>query len=91
MEPIRKISLIVNLAEHTVSSSVSPGDQIVAPIINDDPVAISFGREDSSLAIAGTIDRVTGKTSLLVENRVKGKTMIETDYDLVCKVTDRLF
>jgi hypothetical protein len=90
-ESVKKIGLVVNLAQHSVS-----GFPVVAGIDTVDDALISFsGAKGDALGtsrVEGTIDRVTGaavvSTTLFAKD---GKLIATQGWDLVCKVTNRLF
>ena len=91
-EPITKIGLIVNLAAHTVL-----GFTPVARITKVDDGIVEFeGTAATPLggtsSVSGSVDRVTGKTSAWTTGAAKDGKIITSDvFDLVCKVTNRLF
>lgn len=97
-EPVTKMGLVVNLAEHTVLF-----DGVLAHIDKIDAATISFnGEGDVSLpgtgtlgkvSVFGEIDRVTGAVSATTANTsaMDNKVVGTENYDLVCRVTKRLF
>jgi hypothetical protein len=90
-EPVKKFGLIVNLAEHTVS-----GFSVVARITNIDDATVEFNgvaeNPSGTSSVLGNIDRVTGKTWAWTMGTAKdGKIVTSHAFDLVCKVTSRLF
>jgi hypothetical protein len=90
-EPVKKFGLIVNLAAHTVS-----GFSVVARITSVDDATVEFnGAAENPLgasSVLGNIDRVTGKTWAWTIGTAKdGKIVTSRAFDLVCKVTGRLF
>jgi hypothetical protein len=98
--PVKKMGLVVDLAEHTVTMS---GLGFTAHIDRVDAAAISFSAEKvptSSSALGlrtnamesvwGEIDRVTGAVSATTTSEIAKQTTMKS-YDLVCKVTNRLF
>jgi hypothetical protein len=92
-EPINKMGLVVNLAEHTVSFA-----GYVAQIDKVDAANISFTEEENNklqlagrgsgtgVAVTGDIDRVTGAVLITQFSTVSTFT-----YDLLCKPATRLF
>jgi hypothetical protein len=87
-EPIANLGLVINLAEHTVTG-LSYG--YVAHIDSADDVSISFSGAGGSALLFGDMARVTGAMSALNKVWVGDKVRIEDSYDLVCKITNRLF
>jgi hypothetical protein len=91
-EPVRKMGLVVNLAQHTVVGFVP-----LAHITRLDDVNVDFGGETGtplggSSSVHGGIDRVTGATWISTVLAAKDGKIISTQvYDLFCKVTSRLF
>jgi hypothetical protein len=94
-KPTEKIGLVVNLAEHTVS-----GFGVVAHIDNADNATVKFNSEDITpdrtvvVSVKGEIDRVTGKTWVIHETEIEvdnERIKASYGYNLVCKVTNRLF
>jgi hypothetical protein len=91
-EPVTKIGLIVNLAAHTVL-----GFTPVARITKVDEGIVEFeGTAATPLggtsSVSGSVDRVTGKTSAWTTSTAKDGKIVTSDvFDLVCKVTNRLF
>ena len=90
-EPVRNIGLVVNLAQNTVVGFVP-----TAHIDRIDQAQIDFsvqaGAPLGGSSILGSINRVTGAAyafAALVTKDGKVKTMDK--YELVCKVTNRLF
>jgi hypothetical protein len=86
--PVKKISLIANLADRTVTVS---GLAVVAHIDNADDVNILFGGESATpgdFGITGAIDRVTGDAWYITFKRGKDKKLIRHEMiDLVCRIT----
>jgi hypothetical protein len=86
--PVKKISLIANLADRTVTVS---GLAVVAHIDNADDVNILFGGESATpgdFGIMGAIGRVTGDAWYITFKRGKDKKLIRHEMiDLVCKIT----
>ncbi len=91
-EPVRKMGLVVNLAQHTLVGFVP-----LARITRLDDVNVDFSGETGaalggSSSVTGGIDRVTGATWINTFLTAKdGKIVSSQAYDLVCKVTSRLF
>jgi hypothetical protein len=90
-EPVKKVGSILNLAQRTVS-----GFPVVAHIDTMDDALVGFsGNQSDSLgssSIMGTIDRVTGAAQIWTLLTAKdGKIIGSQAWDLVCKVTNRLF
>jgi hypothetical protein len=90
-EAVKKVGLIVNAAQHTVM-----GFPVTARIdrMSDAMVEFSGANSDSlgTSSIMGTIDRVTGAAQISTILSAKDGKIIETrGWDLVCKVTQRLF
>jgi len=101
-EPIKKMGLVVNLAEHTVSGF--PG--IVAHIDSVDATSILFSGEGpvmyrgqpttglGTVSVEGQIDRVTGA---VLANKMQfaggkdNKVIANDSWELFCKVTNHLF
>jgi len=83
-----KIALVVNLAEGTVS-----GFDVSVPIVIADEISITFRGESVFYTVNGSINRVTGATSAhTVSWKKKDKDITSSyDWDLACKVTNRLF
>jgi hypothetical protein len=92
-EPIDKMGLVVNFTERTVSGFGG----IVAPIGMVDAAQISFGGTGDltlpgdgggkgGISVIGDIDRVTGAVVATTMT-----TALTTSYELLCKVTKRLF
>jgi hypothetical protein len=90
-QSVQGMGLVVNFAEHTVS-----GFDVVAHIDRTDDASVSFSGESSaplggSSVVRGDIDRVTGaawaKTTLVKDQRI----IASHNWDLVCKVTNRVF
>jgi hypothetical protein len=92
LQPVTKMGLVVNLAERTVS-----GFSVVARIDRADAVSISFSNQNSpylggAYSVKGGIDRVTGAAWATTALEASDKKIIMNDtYNLVCKVTNRLF
>jgi hypothetical protein len=93
-EPVKKMGLVVNFAEHTVSVS---GFMVVAHISHGDDATVAFNGESTDLlgqssSTTGVIDRVTGVTRVHTSRISKDKKVLSADdWDLVCKVTNRAF
>jgi len=96
-EPANKVGLVVNLADNTVT-----GFGVVACIDRTDAASISFSGEGplslhgarfGTISLTGEMDRVTGAVSVLTgtSSLRDNKVMSSYTYDLVCKVTNRLF
>jgi hypothetical protein len=90
-EAVKKVGLIVNLAQHTVL-----GFSVPARInsVSDAMVEFSGSNSDSlgTSSVMGTIDRVTGAAQISTILSAKDGKIIETrGWDLVRKVTQRLF
>jgi hypothetical protein len=96
-EPVTKVGLVVNLVDRTVT-----GLGAVARIDRADAASVSFtgqgplvvgGSRTGTLSLSGELDRVTGALSAMAstvsafDNKVVGT----LNYELVCKVTNRLF
>jgi hypothetical protein len=83
-----KIALVVNIAEGTVSEF-----DVIAPIDIADDVSIIFKGENGLYTVNGSINRVNGATwAHTVSWKEKDKDIRSSyDWDLVCKVTNRLF
>ena len=83
---VKKIGLIVNIDERTVTISRPP---VVARIDKVDDVNISFGVESaapSDIGIMGGIDRTTGEAWYLSFMRAKDKKLRRGSmFELVCK------
>ena len=91
-EPVTKIGLIVNLAAHTLLG-FTPAARITKV---DDGIVEFEGTAATPLggtsSVSGSVDRVTGKTSAWTTSTAKdGKRITSDIFDLVCKVTNRLF
>jgi len=83
-EPINNVGLVVNLADRTVSFL-----GFVAQIESIDASNVSFHGDSTkpyTVLVMGDIDRVTGAVSAAI--LTTGRT---DSYDLLCKVTNRLF
>ena len=84
--PVRKIGLIINIDERTVTIS---GPSAVAHIDKVDDVNISFGVGSAApgdIGIMGSIDRVTGDAWYLTFTRAKDKKLKRGSmFELVCK------
>jgi hypothetical protein len=88
LEPVKKMGLILNFTEHTVVGfQVFGGFDAPAHIdvVNDTRV------EFSSSVVKGAIDRVTGSAWVFVNLATKTRFIGADKYELVCKVTNRLF
>jgi hypothetical protein len=85
-QPI-KIGLVVNFTEGTLS-----GFDVITNIVADD-VEISFLGKSRDYTVAGNINRVTGAASSHTVRWDQADKEIKWsyDWDLVCKVTNRLF
>jgi hypothetical protein len=87
-EPVKKVGLIVNFNQHTVS-----GFPVIARIDNmsDAMVEFSGSKTDAhaTSSIMGTIDRVTGAAQVwTLVSASDGKIIQSNSWDLICKVTD---
>jgi hypothetical protein len=93
--------LVINLAARTVSLARIGGE---ANINRVDETSISFvqskaveplpgaiDKNPARLFIAGAINRITGDLSVRYFILNDGRTESDSTYDLVCKVTNRLF
>ena len=84
--PVKKIGLIINILERTVTVS---GLSVVAHVDRADDVNILFGGESTipgDLGVTGSIDRVTGEAWYLTFTRGKDKKVKRREmFDLVCK------
>ena len=84
--------VVVNLAEHTVTGFVTnAGSTLIANIIHVDDTRIEFTGGSTSSSVFGTLDRVTGATTVhtttWARDKIKGgKTIRGLSYFLVCKV-----
>jgi len=84
--------VVVNLAEHTVTGFVTnAGSALIANIIHVDDTRIDFTGGSTSSSVFGTLDRVTGATTVhtttWARDKIKGgKTIRGLSYFLVCKV-----
>jgi hypothetical protein len=90
-EAVKKVGLIVNLAQHTVLGFSVPA-RIYS--VSDAMVEFSGSNSDSlgTSSVMGTIDRVTGAAQISTILSAKDGKIIETrGWDLVRKVTQRLF
>jgi hypothetical protein len=91
-EPVRKMGLVVNLGQHTVS-----GFTLVARIDRVDDVNVDFSgattdQLGATSSVIGNIDRVTGAAWIATTLSAKDSKIIGTQaFELVCKVTSRLF
>jgi hypothetical protein len=91
-EHVPKLGLVVNLPQHTVTGFVP-----IAHIDRLDDVNVDFSGQTTtqfggSSSILGSIDRVTGSAWVNTTLTAKDGKILETQsYDLVCKVTNRLF
>jgi hypothetical protein len=87
---VDKMGLIVNLGEHTVSTS-----DVLAHIDMALPDRVEFSSEDIGRVLVvtttGFIDHVTGKTRITYTTKFDNEYVGTTVYDLVCKVSNRLF
>lgn len=90
-QSVQVMGSVVNFADYTVS-----GFYVVAHIDRADDASVSFSGESSaplggSCAVRGDIDRVTGavwaKTTLAKDQKI----IASHNWDLVCKVTNRVF
>ena len=85
--PVKKISLIANLRDRTVTVS---GLSVVAHIDNADDMNILFGGDSATpgeFGLMGAIDRVTGEAWYVTFKRGKDKKLIRHEMiDLVCKI-----
>jgi hypothetical protein len=100
-DPVKKMGMVVNLAERTVTMS---GVSVSAHIDSADAASISFNatevpysfsagglRGTGTMTVWGQLDRVTGAAFVSTTSTIiKDKWTTQT-YDLVCKVTNRLF
>ena len=85
-EPVAKVSLVVNLAENTVTF------QIVTDITSIDDNSVAFVGTGDHIAVNGWIDRVTGAASVYLKTfDAKGEYILDDNYELVCRVPQRLF
>ncbi len=89
-QPI-KIALVLNLAEGTVS-----GFPFIAHIDSADDISVSFSGETflgGDTTLMGNINRVTGATWAHTVTWVQRDKVIKRSYDwnLFCKMTNRLF
>jgi hypothetical protein len=86
--PVKKIGLIVNIDERTVTIS---GPSVVARIDRVDSVNIPFGAESTApgdIGLMGGIDRTTGDVWYLTFTRTKdGKLKRGSMFELTCKIT----
>jgi hypothetical protein len=97
-EPMEKMGVVVNLKEQTVSFL-----GYVARITDVDPANINFGgpqiggpKHGYSISIAGNVDRVTGHmdaatTTSDPTKRPYDPNAVTFHYDVLCKVTNRVF
>jgi hypothetical protein len=90
-DPVKNFGLFVTPAAHTVS-----GFSVVAHIDVIDDANVHFsGEQHDALggsSIMGTIDRVTGAAWVNTFIRAQDGKLLETrKWDLLCKVTNRLF
>jgi hypothetical protein len=90
-EAVKKVGLIVNFAQHIVLGFSVPGRISSA---SDAMVEFSGSNSDAlgTSSVMGTIDRVTGAAQISTTLSAKDGKIIETrGWNLVCKVTQRLF
>ena len=88
--------IFVNLAEHTVTGFVTnTGSALIANIVHVDDTSVDFIGDSTSSSVFGTIDRVTGATTVHTTTWARdkipgGKITRGLSYYLVCKATNRL-
>jgi hypothetical protein len=89
-QPIRALSIIVDLAAKTVTFD---GRRLALDTADDALVGFSSGHFPDD-DVLGSIDRITGKTEVS-ETTVRGSERWSSErwsyYDLVCKATTRVF
>jgi hypothetical protein len=100
-DPVKKMGMVVNLAERTVTIS---GVSVTTPIDRADAASISFNatevpysfsagglRGTGTMTVWGQLDRVTGAAYVSTTTTIIKDKASTQSYDLVCKVTNRLF
>jgi hypothetical protein len=96
VERISERVIFVNLAEHTVTGFVTnTGSALIANIVHVDDTSVDFIGDSTSSSVFGTIDRVTGATTVHATTWARdkilgGKITRGLSYYLVCKATNRL-
>jgi hypothetical protein len=85
----------VNFTTRTVTGFTFPGARLPVTVTAWDDSAIMFGgsEKDGSWRIQGSIDRVTGDTSVTSTMQIvaTGKITSSTDYSLKCRPAQRMF
>jgi hypothetical protein len=95
VERVNERVIFVNLAEHTVTGFVtSTGSALIANIVHVDDTSVDFIGDSTSSSVFGTIDRVTGATTVHTTTWARdkilgGKITRGLSYYLVCKATNR--
>jgi hypothetical protein len=97
-DPVKKMGMVVNLAERTVTIS---GVSVTTPIDRADAASISFNATEvpysfsaggtGTMTVWGQLDRVTGAAYVSTTTTIIKDKASTQSYDLVCKVTNRLF
>ena len=88
--------VVVNLAEHTVTGFVTnKGSALIANIVHVCDTSVGFIGDSTSSSVFGTIDRVTGATTVHTTTWARdkilgGKITRGLSYYLVCKAANRL-
>ena len=96
VERVNERVIFVNLAEHTVTGFVTnTGSALIANIVHVDDTSVDFIGDSTSSSVFGTIDRVTGATTVHTTTWARdkipgGKITRGLSYYLVCKATNRL-
>jgi hypothetical protein len=96
VERVSERGIVVNLAEHTVTGFVTiTGSALIANIVHVDDIRFEFTGGSALSSVFGTIDRVTGDTTVhtttWVTDKILGSKIIRgLSYYLVCKATNQL-
>ena len=96
VERVNERVIFVNLAEHTVTGFVTnTGSALIANIVHVCDTSVGFIGDSTSSSVFGTIDRVTGATTVhtttWVTDKILGSKIIRgLSYYLVCKAANRL-
>jgi hypothetical protein len=96
VERVNERVIFVNLSEHTVTGFVTnTGSALIANIVHVDDTSVDFIGDSTSSSVFGTIDRVTGATTVHTTTRARDKILGSKitrglSYYLVCKATNRL-
>jgi hypothetical protein len=96
VERVNERVIFVNLAEHTVTGFVTnTGSALIANIVHVCDTSVGFIGDSTSSSVFGTIDRVTGATTVHTTTWARdkilgGKITRGLSYYLVCKAANRL-